>query len=607
MTKVVYILLCLSLIASVSVAAVSVKKKMTVSKDLIGLDEQVLLVIKVVGNQRNMPQPQMPNMSLFDVTSRGSSTNISIINGQMESSVSYNYLLFPRKKGNFIIKPAVVVLNRKRYESNEVTITVVATPTAPGQSNRTPDRQATADAQAKANKRDVFLTAFVNKKSSYVNEQITLTVKFHHAVRLLATPEYTAPQTTDFWSERLEGQDSYTEVVDGRRYNVIEIKTALFPTRSGELEIGSAIVTATIPSNQTKRSKDPFGGFFNDFMNRGENRMIRSRKLKVNVKPLPTEGRPSEFSGTVGSFKVSQSVEKRTVEINQPVTVTYKVNGSGNIKTIAEPNIVDNNDFRVYRANSNERITKINDVLGGTKIFEEVFIPKRAGNLVIPGLDFNFFDPRSKKYRTARTEPINLTVKQPENGDYDNGAYPSISSRLIDSKLKDILYIKTDTDDLTQRSRLILFRPVYMAINIIPILVLTLAIVFRMRQSKFSGDIGYARSRTAKKMAKKRLTKAQKLAGSSKPKEFYAEVRIAIFSYVADKLNISPHGMTGDQLVDILIESNTSESIIDEIKTLLKRADFAQYAPSSVTDEQINQSMKLAEKILVGMEEAKLG
>ena len=97
------------------------------------------------------------------------------------------------------------------------------------------------------------------------------------------------------------------------------------------------------------------------------------------------------------------------------------------------------------------------------------------------------------------------------------------------------------------------------------------------------------------------------MATENRPVEFYSEIRTALFSYVADKLNISPHGLTGDKLIDILSQSGTDQVIMDDIKSLLKKADFAQYAPATITSENISDSLALAEKILVGMEEAKLG
>ena len=148
----------------------------------------------------------------------------------------------------------------------------------------------------------------------------------------------------------------------------------------------------------------------------------------------------------------------------------------------------------------------------------------------------------------------------------------------------------------------ILATPLYLILNGIPVLLLVLVWFGQNRREKLSTDIGYARSRLARKLARKRLAAARKFAGSEQIVEFYAEIRFTLFAYIADKLNISPHGMTGDKLLEIMEGSNIEEDIIGKTKSLLRQADFAQYSSSSKASEDIKQSLKSAEEILVKLE-----
>ena len=574
---------------------------MFISPDTIGLDGQAMLAIVVKSEHQNLPTPHIPNLSMFDVTPAGTSTNISIVNGAVESSQAYNYILVPKRQGTYNFKPASLVYNRKRYESNEVMLTVLKA----GQSTPKSIEKAATDDRTGEN-RDVFLAAQLDKERVYVNQQVTLTIKFHHAVRLLSQPDYTPPQISDFWSETLEPQRSYTETISGRRYNVIELNTALFPTRSGKLTIGGAMASVQVPDQSGGRSRDPFR-MFDSFFDRGVTRTVRSQPLTLEVLPLPAEKKPEDFSGTVGNFTISAVADKTTVEVNQPITVTYKINGTGNIKTVAEPNIEESNDFRVYRASSDEKVSKIQGVVGGTKIFEETYIPKRAGKLVIPGVELNFFDPAARRYKRIASEPITITAKPSELGAYADLPVPNVAGRVIDPNSKDIRYIKTDPGDLEKEQPLILLTPLYLALNGVPLLLLAAVWVTRKRQEKLASDIGYARSRAAKKMARKRLAKARKMAKSAKPGEFYAEIRMAMFSYIADKLNISPHGMTGEQLIDIVSDSGADETTIESIRSLLRNADFAQYSSANIDAAKIQDSLDKAEEVLVKLEGIKFG
>jgi hypothetical protein len=580
--------------------------KIGLDRDTISINEEARLKVSITGTkQQGQPDLELPNLTMFNIYSQGTSTSISYVNGAMTASYTYQYILRPQRTGTFPIKPVSLVIDRRRYVSNELILTVVgggASSRAPGQTQSAKPTAAPTEAQSG----DIFLRAEVNKKTAYVNEQITLTVKFYHAVQLLSQPEYTAPQTTDFWTNIIEAQKSYYEIIGNQRYKVEEITTALFPTRSGDLNIGSAMVNVMIPQKRAARRDDPFSMFDNIFA-QGEQKPVRSRPITLNILPLPANNKPSDFGGTVGNYTISATADKTTADVNQPVTVTYKISGTGNIKTIAEPNIGDSQDFRVYRASSDEKISTINGLLGGTKIFEETFIPKRAGKLIIPGVKLDFFDPGSKKYRMIMTDTIELAVRPAEAGEYVDAPLSQVPGRVVESNAKDILYIKAVAGELKGKETLIIFTPFYMILNAIPVFLLAAVIINNRRRRKLRSDIGYARSRAAKKLARKHLSSAGRLAQANQTAAFYAEVRRAIFSYVADKLNISQHGLTGDRLLEIFGESNIDTNIMEGTRELLRRADFAQYSSSQAPQEQINESLRLAEELLMKLEEAKIG
>lgn len=594
-------LIFLTLIFSVAAYAQDeVSLSMSLNKDTISIDEYAYLTISVSGPRQNLPSPELPNLTMFNVYSQGTSTNISIVNGKMQASYSYQYLLQPKKQGTYPIKPAFLVIDRKRYESNELTLTVLS-----GGEGTSKSVQKEAITQTGEN-REVFLAAEVNKKSAFVSEQMILTVKFFHAVQILSQPEYTAPQTTDFWTDILEGQRSYYEIVNGQRYKVVEISSALFPTRSGDLTIGPAMVTVNVPSRRAPRRNDPFS-LFDDFLVQGEQRTVRSRPITVNIKPLPAEGKPESFSGTVGNFSIDAVPDKTIVDANQPVTVKYKITGTGNIKTVAEPVIEELKDFRVYRASTDEKISKVGGVVGGTKIFDEVYIPRRAGKLTIPQVFLSFFDPATRKYKVISTKPIDLEVRPAaEVADYGELPLRPVAGRVIDPKAKDILYIKTDSN-LRRPEPLVLFTPLYLFVNGVSAMALLAVWVTQRRRQKLANDVGYARSRMAKRLARKHLSKASRLSQTGQIPQFYAEIRRALITYLADKMNLSPHGLTSDMILEILKKHNLPEDITLKFQEIMKQADFAQYASSAVSPALVPVALKEAEELLVKLEAAKIG
>ena len=562
-------------------------------RDTVGVDEQANLLVVISGNAQNLPDPDIPTLPMFEVYAQGRSSNISVVNGQVSSSVTYRYVLIPQKAGTYPIDQIALVYQNKRYKGNPVELTVLdrGTATAP----QLEQRAQSSDGQSK----DYFLEAVVDKKNPYVNEQVTFTLKFYIAVEYYGSPELVEPTTTGFWTELLGNKPPYYQRINNRQYRVIERKYALFPTQTGELTVGSAIINVTVAARNRRR--DPYN-VFGDFFGTGEQVSIRSNSVRINAKALPTQGRPEDFTGTIGDFEISASANKSTVDVNQPVSVTIRVSGTGNIKSVAKPAIADSDDFRVYEASSSENITKVNEALGGTKVFEEVYIPKRPGTLQIPAISFNYFDPARGRYEQLTTRPITLTVTKPE-GYVASADVPYTSPEMtIGNQARDIRYIKENPGRSQGTGDIVIFSPLYWVANSLPVLALAGSILMRRRREKLSGDIGYARSRAASKMARKRLAKARSIARVDKVGQFYAEIYSALTSYIADKLNISPHGLTTDKVKELLSERHADDNLTGDFISAMQQCDFVRFAPSSITQEDIDRSLQRAEDIMVAME-----
>jgi hypothetical protein len=582
-----------------SAGAQDVTVDIRLNQDTIGIDQHALLQITVSGSSQDLPDPVMPSLPMFEVYSQGRSSNLSVINGKVSSAVTYRYMLLPQKPGTFPIDNIAVVHNNKRIQGNTLTLTVLDQGTA------TPNQLEDQAAEQSNQARDYFMEAVVDNKNPFVNEQVTLTLKFYTAVRYYGSPELTEPTTTGFWTEILGNKAPYYQNINNRTYKVIERSYALFPTQTGELTIGRASIKFTVRQQNT-RTRDPFD-MFSDVFGRGQEVAVQSPYLNVNVRPLPDKGRPADFSGTIGKFKISVVADKQEVEVNQPVTVTIKITGTGNIKSVAEPPIPELEDFRVYQSSSSENVSKLNDKLGGTKIFEEVFIPRRPGTLEIPALTFNYFDPDAGAYRSTTTKPISLKAIRPEGYTESPDIPFTAPDLMIGSSARDIRFIKTDPGNLRQKGRLILFSPLYLAINGIPVLALIATVLVRRRREKLSSNVGYARSRRAGKMARRRLARARSLASTQQPGMFFAEISQAVAAYVADLFNISPHGLTIDRITSLLESQGAGSELLLLVSDLLKKCDFARFAPASLSQSDIDAALQSAEQAMVQMEGLRRG
>lgn len=561
------------------------------------MGESATLTVSIsASGQKQLPPPTLPTLEQFDVVPAGTASNYQIMNGAVSFSQSYNFILSPRQEGTFPIRPCWVVINGKRYESNEVTLKVAKAGTPSG----SPGKSAL---DASGSTRDLFLTAEVDKKSAFVDEQVTLHIKFFRGIKVLSTPDYTPPPTPDFWSSDIPPQKQYYQTVNGRDYLVNEIKVALFPTKPGRLTIGQAHITATVPERSQTRSRDPFS-FFDDMFQQGKNVDIASQPLAVDVKPLPDEGKPAAFSGGVGNYKISAEVDKTDAEVNQAITLTVKISGRGNVKSMPEPILPRLDDYRVEKSNSDQKIANVDEEVGGTKSFDYVLIPRLPGRHTIEPIILNYFDPAKKAYASVQTEPITLNIKQGELASSGEIPYNMVSGQTINLKETDIRFIKPSHGPWRRVGGMLLTSPLFLTITIIPALAVLGGLVDVRRRRRLTGDIAYARLRKANAVANKRLKKTEELMSGSDSAAFYAELSGVILQFIADKFNLSAMGLTSERVDELLRQKGTAEALCGEVQGILKEADFGRFAGSAGSPQAKQELYDRARSAVVGLEEA---
>jgi len=611
MAKRICIFIILLILATGLCYAEDISISADVDREAIALGEHLSLTIIINGSISNIPNPRISALDGFTTYSSGRSRNISIINGKMTSSVSFTYILIPNDVGEYTLGPFTVDYKGKTYSAGQIDIKVLprsgTEPQAPARTY--PQASAEPDpGTASGERRDeLFIETYVDKLTSFVNEQITLTFLFYQSVNLFENPAYKPPSTTGFWTEDMPPQKKYYKIIDGKRYLVTEIKTALFATSPGEFTIGPARLEASVEdlerffsrSASNRFDRDPFSMF-----RRGKPIILTTDPITVQILPLPEEARPLDFKGDVGSFNITAGVDKDTVEENQPVTLKIKIKGKGNIKTVSSPDIPEISDIRFYDSGSSENISKSNYVVQGEKIFEKVIIPKTEGRFTIGPIGYSYFDPTAKRYIEKTISPIVIDATESEDVAEDGAplSIPGITKEEVKLLKRDICYIKTFPANLKPRDSLLYKNKIFLSINILPFFLLVFLYLYEMHREKLRTDIGYARSRRARRLASKRLKEATHIMRREKVKQFYAEIYRAVIEYIADRLNIPLPSITKDLLEEKLKEKNTSAEIIEKIKYLYDICDMARFASGRFTKEDMRKTLKEAADIIAGLE-----
>lgn len=547
----------------------------SVDRTVATLDDQIQLEIIVRGNFQNPSQPIQPAMPDFDVFYRGRSQSISIVNGVMDASYAYKYVLVPKREGTLVIEAFEFRHRGKPHRTEPIHITVSG--------------QAPIGTGA-ASDRDMFVVARVDADTAYVNQQVLYTF-YLYAARRVSNLNYTQPPFEGFWVEKLqEGEKQYHKIVDGRRYLVIEVSTAIFPTTSGTLEIEPARLRLVELSERSF-----------SFFDRGVERVLRSRPVEVHVEPLPTQGRPADFDGAVGEeIALTAKLDRSEVEEGEPVTLTVQVRGAGNVRTFSKPRLPDLPQFKVYDSDSKTEVRSLERVTG-SRTYEIVLVPREAGQYTVPPVRMSYFDTEFEEYRSVETTPMELVaVRTARSQRMIAEARPHMQQQ-IEVLGEDIAHIRSDisvSDDLTPLYQ----RGVFMAILPLPLMVLAGTLLVQRRRERLATDVALARSTRARKVARKRLTAAERFLKDGRSEEFYAEISRALLQYVGDKLNLSATGLTHENMHARMSEAGVGEAVCARVLGVLEHCDAARFSPGSFTEDRMREVVRDVETVVTDLE-----
>jgi len=511
--------------------------------------------------------------------------------GAISYQTDYSYVLVPRKVGKFVISSASVKYKGKKYSSQPIRVKVVHQ-SKPGQSQPNQQNRQKRSSSRSQGSDDFFIEQVVDNQKPYLGQQTTMIFRFYLAKNLFEQPTLKWPDYKGFWVEDLPPQKTYNKVVKGRTYRVTEIRKALFPTVTGKITIEPVVMN--IPPNAFGFfDSDPFN-FFSRRRNRQSysEKVLRTRKIVLNVQPLPTKGKPADFSGAVGTFNFQLTTDNDTVEVDQPVTLKAVLSGNGNIKKLPGIDIPPLENFRLYDSGSNDNISKQNYRVSGSKTFEWVLIPTAPGVYELPKLTFNYFDPWSRKYRSI-TRNINNVIVSPSS--VASLLPGERSANIIPAARTSLNYIVTELSDEVPGKPLFSYKLIWV-VQALPIIWLAFLAVYISRNKRLEGDVAYARRKFASKAAKYALQNAQ--AGFHNPEQFYGLIFHGIVGFISDKSNISVSGMTNSQIIEMLKKTGRCEGILDEFSEFIDQCDAGRFSPVKPSEPQMLETYERALNLL---------
>lgn len=502
------------------------------------------------------------------------SASTRITNGQASVSNSYGFDLVAPSPGRYTIPPATIRTSAGVIKSEPIQIEVVrgnasVPPGAPDQQSPVPD----------AREREIFMRAHLNKREAFIGEPILLTFKVYLRVDVRHNQVRKIPALNGFWTEDFDYSgpaEISTELVDGVPYKVAEIKKSLlFPQRAGELTIDPMEMLFIIRRRGSTGNPllDQFFGSFEE-----EEVIAGSPPVKVHVRPLP-QPRPGSFTGGVGNFSLSSSIERDSLPANEATRLKITISGNGNLRLIEQPDLKFPADIESYKPETTDKITLGNNGMNGSRTWEFLLIPRHPGEFEIPAYKFTFLDPESGTYRDIQTQAYKLKVGK---GTSDpNGSAERQVRQDLRKLNEDIRYIVESPGEYLKAGDSFVGSPLYFGIMTLPVGVFLLFLLAVKKREESSKDVSGTKFRRAFKRFTQRMNAAEAHLEAGRKEKFIDEFFHAVYGYLSDKLRVPVTSLSKELIDQALANRQVEPDTRRQLLKLLEDAEFARFAPAA--------------------------
>jgi hypothetical protein len=595
-----------------SVRAQDVEVIATVDESTIGTDERVVYSIEIRGGSlSSVSTPEPPSTQNLTLVQRTPSTqrNMTIVNGNLEQSVGFRWAFRPVQEGEARIDAAEVVVDGESYSTQPIHIKVVPQaqrPSRPQAGGRqqwpftypAPQGQESDDERA-IEAKDLFVRAVPSTRQAIQNQQVTIEYQlfFRDGIQLRHSRLAGSWDAEGFWREEFDVDTRpipKSVVENGLLYHMIVLKrVAVFPAHPGQLTVDPLQIEteAYFPFD----SSDPFERFFS-LRSQFETVELSSDPVHIDVKPLPDRA-PAGFSGAVGTFGIEASIDRREVEVGEPVQIQVTISGTGNLATLQPPSIQPPGVFERYDPDVVNTIDRGGQVVRGSKTVSYILVPRSNGDFTLSPIEFAYFDPSRSRYVTASADLGTISVT--------GTASPLEAGSTVEGlPVDDIAGIMTTAS--WERADP---RPLYTSTWVFVLLMLPPAGVvgyyfIDRRRRRLATDTEYARGRVAHPLAKKHFKKAEALLARNEPRLFYEEIERAVVGFIGNRMNIAELGLTRSALDARLAGVGVSEDVREALKRLLVECDQAQFAPVLPDRRAMESAHERAAQIILAIDEA---
>lgn len=368
-------LLLLSFFSHAEVTSVTA----TIDRNPVMLDEAITLSVVAEGDAARDAFNSSALLQDFVVGRTSVSSQTSIVNFTSKQTTTWTTTLFPRKVGKFVI-PAIAIENQQSQPINV---------------NVTPVQQG-----AGAPTRDYYVTAQISDDNVYLQQQLQYTVKLFLASQI-ERGSLQAPELENGQIQQIGEDKQYSQIINGKRYQVIERNFAVLPQQSGNFTISGPVFSGEVMAPNTNQR---FG-----FFNRTKSISRVGPNTEIKVKPIPADvdyhWLPSEF------VQLDEEWQTDTFIVGEPVTRTLTLTAVGVVEEqLPEITQVYPPDFKLYPDQANSASAERDNRIIVQRTESVAMIPTKPGSYILPEVVVPWFNVTTGKTEFAKLPSRTVTV-----------------------------------------------------------------------------------------------------------------------------------------------------------------------------------------------------
>lgn len=411
------------MIATIVLVAAAHAAGVSVDVDTREIREGQTIALQVVvtdASVRGVPTLRVPDG--LELRYQGQSQSRTILNFESTTSTTFRYALTALRRGSYTLGPYDLATTAGVLRSSPLTVEV--------------------GARASGGVADQLVSE-VGVERAWVGQTVVLHARFQ-TDKALVQARWSPPSADGFTLEAgiepIVSEGRISE--DGKPYSVQELWVALHASRAGKQSVPGPVLQAQFVVARSRRGgSDPLFDELSRFGDvRGE--VYAGETRTVEVRPLPTEGRPADFSGLVGTFALDVKPSTTQLAVGETLTLEVTLAGDGALTGYTlPPSTLDG--FRVYDDQPVVSAAFVDGAYRAEAHFKRALVALVPGTYTVPAVSVSAFDPDRGDWAAIVSQPLTVTVT-------GSAAAPAVASYAgpastsVDSRAEDILPVRTE-------------------------------------------------------------------------------------------------------------------------------------------------------------------